>query len=118
MSSASWIGWAALAAAVAANVGANLLLKHAVGRAGEGGGGILQNPPVLAAGIVLAGCLLGFYLVALRHLPVSLAYPVVTGTAMVGIAVFSALLFSEPLGAGKLAGIAGIVIGTVLVLRG
>ena len=117
MSAASWIGWAALAAAVAANVGANLLLKHAVGRAGEGGG-ILQNPPVLAAGVLLAGCLLGFYLVALRHLPVSLAYPVVTGTAMVGIAVFSAILFAEPLGAGKLAGIAGIVIGTVLVLRG
>lgn len=122
MSGSAWIGWTALAAAVAANVGANLLLKHAVGlgQKPEAGGGSLltQNPPVLVAGIMLAGLLLGFYLLALRHLPVSIAYPVVTGSAMVGIAIFSTTLFSEPLSLGKIVGITGIILSTVLLLRG
>lgn len=122
MTENAWIGWAALAAAVAANVGANLLLKHAVGlgqKPESGGGSLLtQNPPVLAAGIILAGCLLVFYLLALRHLPVSIAYPVVTGTAMVGIAIFSTALFSEPLSLGKMVGIIGIILSTALILRG
>ena len=121
MTGTTWIGWAALGMAIAANVGANLLLKHAVdtGQKPTSGGGTLlsQNPPFLVAGIVLAGILLGFYLLALRHLPVSIAYPVVTGTAMVGIAIFSAILFSEPLSLGKLTGIAGIILSTVLILR-
>lgn len=121
MTGTAWIGWAALAVAVAANVGANLLLKHAVDpgqKPAPGGASLLaQNPPVLVAGVVLAGVLLGFYVLALRHLPVSIAYPVVTGAAMVGIAVFSAMLFSEPLSLGKMAGISGIILSTALILR-
>lgn len=122
MTGTSWIGWAALLVAVGANVGANLLLKHAVGlgqKPASGGTSLItQNPPVLVAGVMLAGVLLAFYLLALRHLPVSIAYPVVTGAAMVGIAIFSSILFSEPLSLGKMVGIAGIILSTALILRG
>ncbi|MGI1662769.1 DMT family transporter [Palleronia sp. KMU-117] len=121
MTGTPWIGWAALTVAVAANVGANILLKHAVGlgqKPASGGGSLFtQNPPVLIAGVLLAGVLLGFYLLALRHLPVSIAYPVVTGAAMIGIAVLSSILFSEPLSLGKMVGIAGIILCTALILR-
>jgi small multidrug resistance pump len=120
MMQASYVGWAALTGAILANVAANLLLKHAMSARAlgqEAAGSPLQNLPVLLGGLLAAGSLLVLYLIALRHLPVSVAYPIVTGLAMVGIALCSAPLFGEALNLTKILGIAGVVLSTVLILR-
>ena len=54
---------------------------------------------------------------AIRHIQISIAYPTVTGLAMVGIAIMSALVLDEPLSASKAIGIVVILIGSFILLR-
>jgi multidrug transporter EmrE-like cation transporter len=120
INSSAWI-WLLLA--IFSNVGANIALKQATA---------LRNlalaapnsPPsnyqallYLSVGVALSGFLLVFYTISLKSLPVSIAYPVVTGLAMIGISVFSAILFNESLSVMKLIGIGTIILGSILVLQ-
>ena len=117
-SSGAWL-WLLLAAI--ANVAANLLLKMAAStgsnsaQASAAAHSIFYRWGPLGLGIGLAGCLLVFYMMALRTMPVSLAYPIVTGSAMIGLALFSHVLFGEALGTLKVLGIGTIVCGTIMI---
>lgn len=122
MMGGGWIGWVALVSAVFANIGANLLLRYSMkagsGQAAGGGDALVRSFPTLAIGLFLAALLLVSYLITLRHLPVNVAYPVVTGVSLIGIAVFSAVFLAEALRLVQVIGVASILIGTVLVIRG
>ena len=119
--------WIALALAVSANVGANLALRESA-KASRGltGGdrglfeilwAVLTNPMLLIGG-GLAGVLLVAYWYALRGIPVVIAYPLVTGLAMAGIAIGSWLVFGEQLEPRAYAGIGLIMLGATLLASG
>lgn len=108
--------WFWLALAIGTNISANLLLKIAV-TTGEAPATGLSKWALLAIGIGCAGVLLVSYVLALRHLPVSLAYPIVTGCAMVGIGIMSAPLLGESLNLTKCLGIGAILLGCTLLAQ-
>jgi small multidrug resistance pump len=72
-------------------------------------------PTVLA----LAAFAVALYLVShvMKELPVSIAYPVWAGGGTAGVALLGVLALGEPLGLLKLAGIALVLVGVVLVNR-
>ena len=118
------MGW--LVCAIIANVLANVMLKNGSVQIAAGpqhGGGVVGSLSAMAlnpffwAGLASAAALLLFYALALRTVPISIAYPVTTSVAMVGIALFGAVLFGESLNATKVGGIAAIIVGVVLMAR-
>lgn len=70
--------------------------------------------------LVVGGYALAFYLLALtlRTMPVGFVYAVWAGLGVVGVAIVSAVMFGEALNAAKLAGIACVVVGVVLLKTG
>lgn len=62
---------------------------------------------------------LGFvcYSVALQKLDMSLAYPVMTGVAMLAVAALGVAALNEPLTASKIAGMVLIVAGSFALVR-
>lgn len=58
---------------------------------------------------------LGFLTLAVKHLPISVAYPIWTGIGIAGAVLFGVFMFNEPLGAVKLLAIAAIVLGIVVL---
>lgn len=121
MRSIDTVYWAALAVAVAANVFSNVAFKQAMTikhpRAGSGTAFWVLAEPWTWIGLASAGILLSAYLFAIREVPLSIAYPVVTGFAMVGIAIFSGLLFDEVVTPSKIVGIGSIAIGIALLAQ-
>ncbi len=112
------ISWLALIIAVSANVASNHAFKMAVSRwtsDGEGHWWTLIVDPVFWIGLGLAGVLLGAYLYALRAIPLSIAYPSVTGLAMVGIAITGTQILGESLSQSNIAGIGLIAVGVFLL---
>jgi len=111
--------WAALIVAIAMNVGSNILLKSAVlGATGSASVVVsMLKDPRLWSGVIMAGILLVCYVYAIRQIQISIAYPTVTGLAMVGVAVLSALLLGEPMNTSKVAGIAMVLMGTFILFR-
>jgi multidrug transporter EmrE-like cation transporter len=111
------IGWTFLAIAVTGSVIANLAFKRGmVEFAGAGGGLVaLISQPWLWVGAVSAGVLLGAFLAALAHLPLSVVYTTITTLAMIGITVSAHLIYSEPLGLAKIAGVVCSVVGVALI---
>lgn len=110
------IYWSALLLAVCANVFANVALKLAVLGLSEP----LDIHSLLTslwawAGLTSCILLLGGYLIAIRGVELSIAYPTVTGLAMVGIAVIGHFLFSEALSLQKIVGIGFVVIGVIIL---
>jgi multidrug transporter EmrE-like cation transporter len=103
------IAWCALAGM--ASCGATLLIKQSHSHAGM--------MRFLVLGMALATYGIGFvtYALALKNLPVNLAYPVMTGFTMLCIALASALFLHEPLTLTKLLGMALIAAGAILVTR-
>jgi small multidrug resistance pump len=67
--------------------------------------------------LVVIGYGAAFYLLAqtLKTLPVGAVYAIWSGLGMVGVALIGAILFGEPIGAVKLAGIALIIAGVALL---
>nr|AFB69906.1 drug efflux transporter [uncultured bacterium] len=116
------ISWAALILAVAANIGANTALKSAVAslspQAGESSMVQLLRNGYLWVGLALAALLLVSYLVAIRHIPISVAYLAVTTLAMVGLVVVDSTFFGLKLGVHNLLGIGLVMVGLALVLKG
>lgn len=110
------IYWSALLLAVCANVFANIALKLAVLElSGPLDLRALLTAPWAWAGLTGCVLLLGGYLIAIRGVELSIAYPTVTGLAMVGIAIVGHVLFSEALSLQKLVGI-GLVVTGVFIL--
>ena len=115
------IYWLALLIATGANVFANLAFKLAVRE--------LVLPPdartflTLAStpwawlGVGSAALLLVCYLIAIRGIDLSIAYPAVTGLAMAGIAIIGCVVFSEPFTSTKLMGIGFVFAGILLMAQ-
>lgn len=113
--------WAALFVAVIANVVANSALKVAVASisANSVRGVLLQllSQASLWIGLAFAAVLLVSYMTALRGLPASTAYIVVSSLAVLGLLVVDNTLFGIPLGGTKLLGTALAVCGVWLMTR-
>lgn len=119
MNGASWIHGLALGLAIAFNILANFSFKQAVRP------GLAQPALTVALGIlgsawfwVGIGCsvaLLASYLYALRGLPLFVAYPAVTGLAMVGIAIVSTAFFGAALGFAQYLGVLCVILGIALL---
>jgi multidrug transporter EmrE-like cation transporter len=113
--------WAALFVAVIANVVANSALKVAVASvsANSDRGVLLQllSQASLWVGLAFATVLLVSYMAALRGLPASTAYVVVSSLAVLGLLVVDNALYGIPLGGTKLLGTALAVGGVWLMTR-
>lgn len=100
--------WLVLLAAIAVELVATVALKASVGLSGAA-----AWLPLLLIGPSIA--LLG---VALRAIPLAVAYAVWEGLGIVGIAAAGHLVFGEALTPGRLVGLAAILLGILLVERG
>lgn len=102
--------WFCLILAICLNAGASILLKLSTERYG-----LTQ---LFTAGGSVACYVLAFlaYAVCLRDFPVSVAYPVITGGAIVTIVATAALLLGEHLTASRMLGAGLIVAGGILLL--
>lgn len=122
MISGKIVYWTALAVAVLANTGANTALKMAVEGIGTGtmrdkAMGLIVSPSFWL-GCGAAFLLLVAYLIAIRGLTLSTAYPVVTTLALVALVLVDKFLFGYSIGATKSLGLGLIVIGVGLVYAG
>lgn len=104
--------WLALAAAITTSVFGQVLLKS--GATGDGGFLAQIFRPTSIIGLGLYGGAALLYMVALRKIPMSVALPC-TAASYVVIAALGYFMFGEPLGAAKLAAIA-LICGGVLLL--
>jgi len=111
--------WFALFLAIISNGIANVAFKKAVMRAPveEGIGGFLQlaSEPWMWLGAFSACVLLGCYLYALKGIDLSIAYPVVTGLAMLGIVLTGIVFLGETISITKALGIVMVLIGVLLL---
>lgn len=100
--------WFVLLAAVAVEIAATAALKTVVS----------ASLLVALAPLVLIALSFALLSVALRVIPMAVAYAVWEGLGIVGIAAIGYLLFGESLSAGKALALAAIVAGIVLIERG
>jgi multidrug transporter EmrE-like cation transporter len=103
--------YVALAIGVLAGIAGQMLLK-----AGASAPDLLSQllRPSTLCGLALYGSAAFLYIVALRRIPVSVAFPSVSLSYAI-VAVLGHVLFGEPFGARQLGGIALIVGGVVLI---
>ena len=104
----------ALAAAILGGIGGQLLLKAGSVGAESTLAQFLRLPTLVGLGFYAISAVL--YVIALRRIPVSLAFPSVSISYAV-IAVLGYLLWSEPMGWPQVAGIALICAGVMLLYR-
>jgi small multidrug resistance pump len=104
-----WLSYALLALAIASEVIATTALKASDGMT-----------RVMPSILVVGGYALAFYLLALtlRTMPVGFVYGVWSGLGVIGVALAGIVLFGEALNAVKVAGVALIVGGVVLLRNG
>jgi len=111
--------WLSLFSAIICNIIANISFKKAISRAppGKGIDSLLEllNDPWMWTGGVSCVLLLFFYVYSLKGLDLSIAYPVTTGLAMLGIVVSGALFFGETISATRIVAIIFIFIGVLLL---
>jgi small multidrug resistance pump len=98
----------ALALGILVGIAAQLLLKQGA----MGGGNIVAQfmSPWTIGGLALYGIAAFFYVVALRAIPVSVAFPSVA-LSYVLVALLASFWFGESLGVAHIAGIVLIVVG-------
>jgi small multidrug resistance pump len=104
----------ALAAAIVGGIGGQLLLKAGSVGAENTLEQFMRLPTLVGLGFYAVSAVL--YVIALRRIPVSMAFPSVSISYAV-IAVLGYLLWSEPMGWSQVAGIALICTGVVLLYR-
>ena len=111
--------WIALLVAVAANIGANVAFKHFMETSdlswNKAAAFKAVLHPSLWIGVTLGVTLLVSYLVALRGLPISVAYTTATTLSIVGITSVGVLMYGEPFGARMALGIAIVISGVLLI---
>lgn len=114
--------FALLLTALFFNAMANILMKAGAGRIEQGAAApqmllsLLKNLPLLG-GVVSFALALLFYSLSLSKLELSLCYPVMTGGGLLIITIASVVVYNESMTLDKLAGIALIFIGTLIVFR-
>lgn len=106
------IYWLALAAAISVSLFGQVLLKAGAG--GEGGFLAQLFRPATMVGLVCYGGAALLYIVALRRIPMSVALPC-TAASYVAIALIGHFAFGEALGPQKVAAIALISVGVVVL---
>ena len=111
--------WLALFAAIISNAIANIAFKKAVTKTPIEGGVsavfTLASDPWMWLGAFSACVLLGCYLYALKGIDISIAYPAVTGFAMLGIVLAGVLFLGETLSIAKVVGIFFVLTGVLLL---
>lgn len=114
--------WGFVVIALALSSLGQLAMKHGVNQSRAGGGTITGflwasiRSPSVAAGVAAYGVSLLCWLLAMRSLPLSVLYPLVSVTYVV-VAVGAVVLFGESLSPLQAAGIAIIGLGVVLLAR-
>ena len=104
----------ALAAAIIGGIGGQLLLKAGSVGAESTIAQLMRLPTLVGLAFYAVSAVL--YVIALRRIPVSLAFPSVSISYAV-IAVLGYFLWAEPVGWPQVAGIALICTGVVLLYR-
>ena len=107
--------YAALAAAILGGIGGQILLKAGADGPVDMLSQLLRPATVLGLGLYAASAIL--YIVALRRIPVSIAFPSVSVSYVI-VALISYFAWSEPLGWPQLVGIGLICGGVVLLYQG
>jgi small multidrug resistance pump len=104
----------ALIAAIIGGIGGQLLLKAGSVGAQSTIAQLMRTPTIVGLGFYAVSALL--YVIALRKIPVSLAFPSVSISYAV-IALLGYVFWSEPVGWGQVAGITLICVGVLLLYR-
>ncbi len=111
--------WCALLIAVFANTFANVAFKTAMRDAATpldlSAVVALITAPWMWAGLISSVVLLSCFLTAIRGIDLSIAYPTITGLAMVGIVLAGYVFFSETLSLQKIGGVGIVVVGVVIL---
>lgn len=110
--------WFLLALTIVCNVGANYLLKRAMSKSSDATNGTGLSwllDPILIGGLVCAGLTLILYAVTLREFPLSVAYPIVTSVAFLGVFYLSWTSLGENMTLMKLLGATLILCGVSLL---
>ena len=96
----------------------NLLLREVVVEMDGGGDRVIQLllEPWMCVGVLCSGALLACYLYSLKGIDLSIAYPAVTGLAMLGIAL-SGVFTGEGITTLKIGGIALVLAGISLLYQ-
>ncbi|HEU5095649.1 MAG TPA: EamA family transporter [Reyranella sp.] len=108
------VSYVALAVGILAGIGGQILLKQGAD-APDFLSQILR--PSTLCGLALYGSAAFLYIIALRKLPVSIAFPSVSLSYAI-VAVLGHFLFGEPFGLKQIGGIVLIVGGVVLINQG
>lgn len=106
-----WVSYVALAISILAGIGGQILLKQ--GADAPDFFSQLLRPSTLG-GLALYGAAAFLYIIALRKLPLSVAFPSVSLSYAI-VAVLGHFLFGEPFGLKQIGGIALIMGGVVLI---
>ena len=104
--------WASLGAALVAGVIGQLLLK--AGATGPGDFLVQLMRPTTIVGLAFYGVAALLYIVALRGIPVSVAFPA-AATQYVIVAMVGWFVYGEPAGVQQVAGLALIVVGVLML---
>jgi len=105
--------YAALLTSIALGVVGQVLLKAGATRSADGVAQFLD--PWTIVGVAVYGFASVFYIIAIKRIPISLAFPTVSLSYIV-VAVIAHFSWSEPLGLPQLAGI-GLITGGILLLH-
>jgi multidrug transporter EmrE-like cation transporter len=106
--------YAALAGSIVLGVGAQILLKSGADRAGAAWLPQFVSPFTIG-GLILYAVAFFFYIVALRRIPLSLAFPAVSVSYFVVAAHY---LWGEPFGWAQFAGLVLIGAGIAMLHQG
>lgn len=104
--------WYLLLAAITANITSNYLLKRAASGPSNSFPDFAVNP-FLLFGIFFAALTLISYTLALREIPLSVAYPIVTTMAFMGVFFISWLALGEQIPPLRLLGAGLVLVGVI-----
>ncbi len=108
------IEWLALAAAILFNTLGNFFIKR-FSVATEVQGVLDYLSPSFVLGLAFFGLNLVLYARALTGIPLALAYPILVGSTVAGVAGIAAFWFGEQLGVAHLLGLALVTAGIALL---
>lgn len=111
------ITWIALAIGVILNAAANILVKAGVKGEQHGFLQRILSDPWYIAGMACFGAALVAYSYALTKVPLSIAYPIMTGAGMAIVCSAGYLFFQEPITTTKVLGMALIFTGITVLAR-
>jgi multidrug transporter EmrE-like cation transporter len=116
------VKWLPICICILANICANLALKRAVIAAGAPLSWpklpTLLSVPWFWLGIVCLAIVFISYLLAIRNMPVGLAYSLVTSVVAVGTLTIGVAFLGETLSVRSMAGITAVIGGVLLISTG